>query len=76
MNISLTGGAGAPTGFARTVPMKGRAVVLIAGWTLKADNLSGGGSTAQPAILAEQTECLRLDTTSESEDQQIRFSRP
>jgi hypothetical protein len=37
----LTGGAGAPTGFARTVPMKGRAVVLIAGWTLKADNLSG-----------------------------------
>ena len=33
--------------------------LLLAGWTLKADNLSGGGSTAQPAILAEQTECLR-----------------
>ncbi|RBQ23176.1 MAG: hypothetical protein ALMCE001_19460 [Methanocorpusculum sp. MCE] len=40
VNLFHTGGAGAPTGFARTVPMKGRAVVLIAGWTLKADDLS------------------------------------
>ena len=39
MNISLTGAAGAATGFARTVPMRDDPVGR-AGWTLKADDLS------------------------------------
>jgi len=63
MNLSLTGGAGAPTGFARTVPMKGRAV---------------GSSVlaTKSTTLAEQGFALRLDPTSESEGQQIRFASP
>ena len=32
---------------------------MTAGWTLKAADLSGGGSTVQPAISAKQTEGLR-----------------
>ena len=57
------GGAGAPTGFARTLPMKGRAV-------------GSSGLATKSTTLAEQGFALRLDPTSESEDKQIRFASP
>ena len=63
MNLFLTGGAGAPTGFARTVPMKGRAV-------------GSSGLATKSTTLAEQGFALRLGPTSESEDKQIRFASP
>ena len=60
MSLFLTGAAGAATGFARTLPMKGRAV-------------GSSGLATKSTTLAEQGFALRLDPTSESEDKQIRF---
>ena len=63
MSLSLMGAAGAATGFARTLPMKGRAV-------------GSSGLSTKSTTSAEQGFALRPDPTSESEDKQIRFFSP